>query len=270
MAKKQAPDKSNGEASKHQKKVLTSQEKLHKEIDSTIEQTATLIAFLKGKLKAERSKTFSIHLEYQKWYSRALKIIELLGKDRLQEFKSYYEPDPKRKTMGYGSYAIQDYLKGIAPNSFHNPNFDCEGQTLQNLYNQYTILNSVIERLDTVLRDVQTALFSELQDTELNTARRLARVNLRSSGVIAGVVLESHLEKVVANHDIKIPKKNPTLSDFNEALKGAEVYDTTIWRKISYLGDIRNICAHKKENDPTIDQVEDLINGVHWATKNIY
>jgi len=40
--------------------------------------------------------------------------------------------------------------------------------------------------------------------------------------------------------------------------------------KISYLGDIRNICAHKKDVEPTKEQVEELINGVNWVTKNVF
>ena len=172
--------------------------------------------------------------------------------------------------MGYGSYYIQDYLKGVAPNRYNNPEFDTRTVTLNNVYNQYTILNSIYHRIDSILSDIQTTLFVELQDLELGTAKNLLRINLRSSGVIAGVILESYLSKVVSNHSLTLPKKNPTLSDFNEVLKNNDVYDTTVWRKISYLGDLRNICAHKKDIEPIKEQVEELISGVHWVTKNIF
>ncbi len=68
-----------------------------------------------------------------------LKVIEFLGKDRFQEFKSYYEIDPKRKSIGYGNYYIQDYLKGVAPNKWNYPDFDTINETfkkcLQSIYN---------------------------------------------------------------------------------------------------------------------------------------
>jgi hypothetical protein len=96
------------------------------------------------------------------------------------------------------------------------------------------------------------------------------KINLRSSGVIAGVVLESYLSKVTDNHKLTLPKKNPTLSDFNEVLKNNNIYDTSVWRKISYLSDIRNMCAHKKDTEPKKAQVEELITGVHWVTKNVF
>jgi hypothetical protein len=249
---------------------MTSKEKLKKEITDCINDTAPILLYLQGKLKKELADKYSLQHEYQKWYSKALKIVEFLGKDRFQEFKSYYEIDPKRKTMGYGNYYIQDYLKGVAPNRWNNPDFDTKEETLKNVYNQYTILVSINDRIDTILSDIHTSLLVELQDIEIETSKALLKVNIRASGVIAGVVLESYLSSVVNNHEIKLSKRTPTLSDFNEALKNNSIIDTTVWRKISYLGDIRNICAHKKDIEPTKEQVEELITGVNWVTKNVF
>ena len=39
--------------------------------------------------------------EYQSWYTKALKVVEILAPDRYQEFRAYYEVDPKRKSLGY-------------------------------------------------------------------------------------------------------------------------------------------------------------------------
>ena len=249
---------------------MTSKEKLKKEISDCIKETAPILLYLQGKLKKELSKKYSFQHEYQKWYSKALKVVEFLGKDRFQEFKSYYEIDSKRKTMGYGNYYIQDYLKGVAPNKWNTPDFDTKEETLKNVYNQYTILVSINDRIDSVLADIQTNLLIELQDTELETAKSLLKINIRSSGVIAGVILESYLSSVTNNHSLTLTKRNPTLSDFIEVLKSNNVIDTTVWRKISYLGDIRNICAHKKDVEPTKEQVEELIDGVNWITKNVF
>ena len=249
---------------------MTSKEKLKKEISDCIEDTKPILAYLLGDLEKELAKKYSIQREYQKWYSKALKIVEFLGKDRFQEFKSYYEIDPKRKAMGYGDYYIQDYFKNVVPNKSNYPNFNAETETFRNVYNQYTILISINNRIDSILADIQTNLLVEFQDTELETAKSLLKVNIRSSGVIAGVILESYLSSVTRNHSLTLSKRNPTLSDFNEILKNNNVIDTTVWRKISYLSDIRNTCAHKKDVDPTKEQVEDLIVGVNWVTKNVF
>jgi len=249
---------------------MNSKEKLKKEISDCINDTTPILLYLKGKLKKELAEKYSIQFEYQKWYSKALKIVEFLGKDRFQEFKSYYEIDPKRKMIGYGNYYIQDYLKGVGPNKSNSPNFDTKEETLKNVYNQYTILVTINDRIDSILSDIQTSLVVELQDTELDTAKSLLKVNIRSSGVIAGVILESYLSSVTNNHKLTLSKRNPTLSDYNEVLKNNNIIDTTVWRKISYLGDIRNICAHKKMVEPTKEQVEELITGVNWVTKNVF
>jgi len=208
-------------------------------------------------------------VQYQSWYSRALRAVELLAPDRYAEFRRYYEPDPKRKGLGYGDYVIQDLLKGVAPNQYNYPNFDTVKQASGCFYNQVNILAGLTSRLDSVLANLEVELQAEMADAEIESARRLLSVNLRAAGVIAGVVLEEHLAKTCSSHAIKFRKKNPTLSDYNDALRDAGLYPTATWRKISYLADIRNTCAHKKADDPTRDQVVELIDGAAWTTANV-
>lgn len=192
---------------------MTSKEKIKKEVAECINSAKPLVEWLQEKNK---DKNYSFHHEYQKWYSIAMKVIEFLAPDRYVEFKSYYEIDPKRKSLGYGTYVIQDYLKGVVPSQYSYSDFNSKEQTLKNLYNQYTILSSVYNRIDSLLSELETALLIELQDLEIETSRTLLKVNVRSAGVIAGVVLETYLHKVVDRHSIKITKKNLTLSEFNE------------------------------------------------------
>jgi len=217
----------------------------------------------------DTEKEPAVHLDYQAWYSKALRVVEWLASDRYEEFRRYYEPDPKRKALGYGTYVIQDYLKGVKPGAYGLQDFDCRGQAAYGVYNQLTLLASIGGRANSVLGNIQGTLYAELQDEEIDTASALLKINARAAGALAGVILESHLQKVAANHSVKIAKKSPTISDLNEPLKAAGIYDLTVWRKISYLADIRNICSHKKSDDPSTQQVAELIDGVRWAIKNI-
>ena len=73
--------------------------------------------------------------EYQSWYTKALKVVEILAPDRYQEFRAYYEVDPKRKSLGYGTYVIQDFLNCVSPASYLYENFDTREQTLKNTFN---------------------------------------------------------------------------------------------------------------------------------------
>lgn len=46
--------------------------------------------------------------------------------------------------------------------------------------------------------------------------------------------------------------------------------DISRWRQIQFLGDVRNLCDHKKEKEPTEEQVEELIEGVEKVIKNVF
>lgn len=217
----------------------------------------------------DTKKLPDVRIDYQSWYSKALRVMQLLAPDRYAEFRGYYEADPKRKSLGYGTYVIHDFIKGVAPGSYQLQDFDTRDQAALGVFNQLVILAAVIGRSKSILADIQGALLAELQDDEVDTAEALVKVNVRASGALAGVILESHLQKVAEAHGIKIAKKAPTIADLNDPLKAASVYDTAAWRKISYMADIRNMCSHKKAVDPTAEQAKELVDGVRWVVKNV-
>jgi hypothetical protein len=243
---------------------MSKREAIHKELDALYKEGAELaVSFQK-----EEEKQFQY--DYQRWYTKALKAVASLADDRHAEFRSYYEVDPKRKSLGYGTYVIQDFLKGVAPNSYQHPNFDTRAQVLNCFFNQLTILNSIGARIDSVLANVEGELYAELQDNEVAVARQLAKVSLRAAGALVGVVIEGHLQKVAQSHGVKLTKKSPTIADLNDPLRAASVIDTPAWRKISFLADLRNLCSHKKDVEPTKEQVEEMIQGAEWLTKNVF
>jgi len=239
-------------------------EQIHKELAALYDQGAALaVSFQKKEEK-------QFQYDYQNWYSKALKAIASLTPDRYAEFRSYYEVDPKRKSLGYGTYVVQDYLKGVGPSHHHYPNFNVREQVLTCFFNQLTILKSIEGRVDTVLSNIEGELLAELQDNELIVSRQLAKVSPRAAGALVGVLIEAHLQKVASTHDVKIAKKHPTIADLNDPLKAASVIDTPTWRKISYLADLRNLCSHKKDREPSKAQVEELIQGAEWLSKNVF
>lgn len=244
---------------------MDTKESISKEVTDLYNEVAKIAqAFIK------KDEEQNFQYEYQKWYTKALRVVEVLAPDRYAEFKSYYEIDPKRKSLGYGTYVIQDYLKGVAPSRISHPDFDTRNQVGQCLLNQITIFHSVSERVESVLSDIDGQLLSEIQDAELETAKQLLKVSVRAAGSVAGVVVEKHLQKVVKNHSIIMRKKHPTISDLNDPLKNSNIIDTPTWRKITYLADIRNMCTHKKETEPTKEQVTELIDGANWLIKNVF
>src|SRR5262245_13650627 len=124
--------------------AMLKREAIEKEISTLCEEGVNLpIAFRKKEDKLFQAK-------YQNWYSKALKTVASLAPDRYAEFRAYYEIDPKRKSLGYGTYVIQDYLKNVAPNGFHYPDFDTRDQVVTAFFNQITILKSVGVRATSV------------------------------------------------------------------------------------------------------------------------
>lgn len=95
--------------------------------DALREEMAALMkegaALSEGLVNVREGGRFTVY-DYQKWYTRALKAVEVLAPDRYAEFRRYYEPDPRRKQLGYGTYVLQDLVRGIAPSSTMYQDFD--------------------------------------------------------------------------------------------------------------------------------------------------
>lgn len=147
--------------------------------------------------------------QYQVWYTKAIKVVEVLASDRLKEFISYYERDPKRKELFFSNYTIQDFISAVGARSNYKnePLWDTKKTVFVRLVNQVSIINSLYSRIDSVFSDIRGAVFSDLLDKELETAKNLLKINIRAAGAFAGVILESHLQKVMENHGIQIKKK---------------------------------------------------------------
>ena len=224
------------------------------------------------KLAGNVDNIFEFGTAYQRWYSRAYKLVESLAPERLDEFVSYYRSDPKRKHFYDINYVIQDYINSYFPkqDANHKPYWDAHKVVTSRILNQMQIIASLSSRVESVLQDVTGHLLAELQDSELTAAAKLKKVSIRAAGALAGVVLERHLQQVAKNHKITIRKKDPTISDLNDPLKQKEVYDMKIWRKIQLLADIRNDCAHQKGKEPTDEQVDELLLGVNSVIKSVF
>ena len=111
---------------------------------------------------------------------------------------------------------------------------------------------------------------ADIFDTELESARELAKKGFfRGGGAVAGVVLEKHLGHVCKIHNLKIRKKKPALADYYQILKENNIIDTAKWRFIQHLGDLRNLCDHKKDREPTKDDVLELVEGTEKVIKTV-
>lgn len=198
-----------------------------------------------------------IHQAYQNYYTRALGLMRSLAPDRYSEFVACYEPDPKRKIVSPRTFAIRDYLTGLSYG---------DGKTITSFANliqlQIALVEAVLTTLDKRIVSIEAVLQASLFDHEIDVAQELlSKGHLRAAGAVAGVVLESHLNVYSKSKSIVQRKKAPSVADYNDALKEAGAIDVPRWRAIQRLGDIRNLCVHAKDREPTRDEVQDLVIG---------
>ena len=240
-------------------------EDLKNEINKLIEDGKKLFNAINPN-KEDEPQDFSYFVRnYEKWYSKAFPVIKQLLPDRSNDFALLYRNE-KRKELSVSTYTISDALRGIK----HINNHYSPSTAYLCFLRQVNMIQSCLDTFDSKIFDIQTILQADIFDSEIDSAKHLLKMGfLRAAGAICGVVIEKHFAGVCANHNIAITKKNPTIADYNDILKDI-VYDTIEWRRIQRLGDLRNLCDHNKDREPTKDEVEELIAGTERVIKTIF
>ncbi len=209
--------------------------------------------------------------KYETWYSEAKALIRQLLPDRLDDFAGHYEKPRGRKEIDYESYRISDYLMDLNITRRSYEVVVGPDAAIPRFRQQLAIVKAIRDRFESSLFDIKQIVQADLFDSELEAAMALVKHGFfRAGGAIAGVVMEKHIAEVCRNHGIRIKKRNLVIADFNDALKNANVIDLPQWRSNQYLGDLRNLCDHNKEKEPSEDEVTDLINGVMKLTKTLF
>ena len=212
--------------------------------------------------------------EYQQWYSEAVVLIRQLLPDRLTDFAAYYEKPRSRKNITFENYTIEDYLQGLnitRTQGITTARVVGPEAAVPRFRQQLAIVKSIRGRFESSLFEIRQLVQADLFDSELDAAKELVKNKFtRAAGAVAGVVLERHLKEVCDNHGVAVGKKNPHISDLNDTLKNADVIAVPQWRSMQYLADLRNLCDHDKESEPTADEVDDLISGVEKVTKTLF
>ena len=214
--------------------------------------------------------------EYETWYSEAKTLIRQLLPDRLDDFIGHYENPKTRNDITHESYRIYDYLIGVQVVEIRDSGTKKKvvvsiDAAIPRFRQQLAIVKATRNRFESSIFNIKQIVQADLFDSELEAAMALVKHGfLRAGGAIAGVVMEKHLAEVCRNHKIRTRKKNPVIADFNDTLKKENVIDLPQWRSNQYLGDLRNLCDHNKEKEPSEDEVTELIKGVMKLTKTLF
>lgn len=210
----------------------------------------------------EQHSEMSFSDRYQIWYSEAYELIRQVLPSRLEDFASYY-----KKPKGVSGLDMSKYLIDTCRMDFGRAD-----ETYFRLYQQqYLILKAVANVFDSSLYDIKQLLQADVFDSEVDSARELCKKGFyRAAGAICGVVIEKHLSEVCTQRQIKVSKRHPVINDYNELLKSNNVIDISVWRNIQRLADLRNMCDHHKDVEPTKDNIEELIAGTDKILKTIF
>ncbi|WP_065709694.1 HEPN domain-containing protein [Acinetobacter baumannii] len=102
---------------------------------------------------------------------------------------------------------------------------------------------------------------AEVFDSELEQANSLLENGYKNAAaVIAGVVLETAIKELCLNNGIDIERKR--LTQLNDDLAKAGVYNKLQQKQITALADIRNNAAHGNYDEFTKEDVERMISDI--------
>jgi hypothetical protein len=208
--------------------------------------------------------------KYEPWYTQALMVVRQVIPERESDFLEAYKLE-KRKELNEETYTISDFLLGLDVTISEDKPFDSRGIYVSKVVHQVAILKAALAAAPSVLGEMRAELRAELVEEDIAAAKELLENGHgRGAGVICGVVLGAHLRAVAARHGIKLRKKQPDISDWNDALKESEKIDVPMWRLIQYLASLGNVCLRERSREPTYDEVMDLIDGVEKVTREVF
>lgn len=233
---------------------MNTTEQIEKEIKELYLEVDGLLKELMGEVDAVIFST-----KYNKWYSRSLPAVRQLAPDRVEDFEKCFRGAEKEQS-------ISTYFASALMNPDGRKSLQKRAAGLLSI--QHGIIASLESRLSSVLTDIRSILQADLFDSELDAAKNLlSNGHVRAAGSLAGVVLEGHLKNLCIKYKVRLPKPNPALSDYYQELYKAKIIDNTQRTRLQYLGTIRNLCSHKKDSEPTEQEVSDLIAETHKTTK---
>ena len=197
-----------------------------------------------------------VRYEYNKWYGSALEIIKRVNKGILKEFENAHANNQKFLAQ---EDLYNDYLRKKHYLIFQD-----------NLQIQKGLLHSTDGALEIKALDVTTLVTADLIENELDQAKLMLKQGfIRCAGALAGVTLESHLKLLHKQLGIQWDRGDG-LNVLGQRLRKNSV-DFTLGdeKKVIAMADTRNKCDHKDQDEPTIDEVIELIDDVGRFTQRV-
>lgn len=212
---------------------------------SYVNELGTEMIWLEKPFREEQRKYIQL---YQIWYSKAEALIKEYLYDRKDEFTREYDEILclLQLRKNWDKVDVHSIIKAFTDR------FDTQKNLLSSLPKVFEIQNLKLRK--TISADL---VESELEEAEL----LLEHDFLRAAGAVAGVALERYLKTLceISTPLVEYNNNKDTINPLAFKLRNAGHLSETERKKIEYLGDIRNKCNHSKEEEPTKEEVKELI-----------
>jgi len=208
-------------------------------------------------LSVPQNDASKIRREYQTWYSQVRVIVAAHLPERLTGLSDLYlTPKPI-----YPSY------RGTSSYLTHSPKN--RGLFEADMGQQRGILLAVPDVIELRALEVAALVTSDLVHGELNEARLLLKHGFtRAAGAVAGVALEAHLKLLHTQSNLTHTDKD-SIVPLATRLRQNDSITLGDEKKCIAMSDTRNKCDHKKKDDPSKEEVEELIDDVDRFTKRV-
>jgi len=193
--------------------------------------------------------------QYQQWYAGCLALVEVTMPARRGELTHAYRGAVR--TIGSGPAMLhsldRDYIT-----------FEEQTAIARTITQIKAIVGAAPYYLEGRLHDIELKVAQAYVGDQLGEAQvLLCARHVRSAGAVAGVLLERHLKLLCDRRQPPIAyPRAAAIAKLNDLLRDEGVYDTAQWRRVQWMGDIRNSCDHAGTTEPRMQDVSDLIDEV--------
>lgn len=205
---------------------------------------------LKGWIK-DPNLVANARSKYEHWYVAALRLVRaILDEEEVERFVRAYDD----------FYGTQQYLTGPTP-------LDSVNTFAAMLARQKGLVAAIPDVIEAKALDLRILVVGDVLGGEMEKARLLLEQGLvREAGVIGGIALEGHLKLL---HGVSSLEYSPadSMVDLVKRLRKEGVLTVGDQKKVTAMAVTRNKCAHKADQEPTFEEVEDLLDDVERFMK---
>lgn len=225
--------------------VIAKIDEMKKKVDRLLSDAGTIGAWIEspGMLNQVRSL-------YERWYMTALRLVgDNLSAEELTRFVEAYD-----------SMYTQQYLMAEDPSSYKS-HFSAI------VARQKGIVAAIPDVIEVKALALRNLAVGDVLGDEMEKARFLLEQGLvREAGVIGGIALEGHLKLLHTQFSLEYSPSD-SMVDLAKRLRKQEALMVGDEKKVGAMAITRNKCAHKADEEPTFEEVEDFLDDVERFIK---